>query len=394
MKVVVFGGSGLQGRAAMYDLCTSPTVTKIICADVNFTGLDSFSNYLNMNKISKKTIDANNIQSLVDILEGADIAIDLLPKQFNSIVAKAAIEAKVHLVNCSYAQGLHDTVHEHAKEQEITIMPEAGLDPGIDLILCGYAASQLDEVHELYSYCGGVPSPEAANNALNYKISWNLDSTLMAYKRPATLLKNGEIIEIPAEEQHNKEWLKTISFPGFGTLEAIPNGNAIKFARLLGIDKSVVNTERRTLRWIGHGEFWSKMSALGFLSKEPVEGLPIELTPHQFLRAHLEPQLQYEADEKDLVLMRNIVKGIKDEQIVELTYDLVDKRDLETGLFAMNRTVGFTASIVAQMIVKEQITKPGLLSPIKDIPFEIFFKEINHRGIIIQESKQLVKTNH
>ena len=39
---------------------------------------------------------------------------------------------------------------------------------------------------------------------------------------------------------------------------------------------------------------------------------------------------------------------------------VIDRRDLETGLTAMNRTVGFTASIGAQMLGVGSIAKRGL----------------------------------
>lgn len=393
MKIAVLGGSGLQGRAALHDLCRSSDITNIVCGDVNFNGLDSFSHHLNMGKISKKLIDATNVDSLVELLQDdVDVVIDLLPKQFNMTAANAAIKARVPLVNCSYANGLSNEIYEKAKNDNVTILPEAGVDPGIDLILCGYGVSQLDEVSELYSYCGGIPDESAADNPLKYKISWNLDSTLMSYKRPATMLKNGKVIDIPAKVQHSEKWLEEISFPGIDNLEAIPNGDAIKFAKIFGIEDSVINTERRTIRWSGHAEFWRKMVGLGFLETEPVEGLPIEITPHQFMVAHLGPRLQYEKNEKDLVLMKNVLRGIKDDQEVEITYDMVAERDLTTGLFAMNRTVGYTSSIVAQMIAKKVITKTGVLSPTTDIPYELFIKEISKRGIKINETtKELTK---
>jgi saccharopine dehydrogenase-like NADP-dependent oxidoreductase len=47
----------------------------------------------------------------------------------------------------------------------------------------------------------------------------------------------------------------------------------------------------------------------------------------------------------------------------------------------MNRTVGFTASIGAHMILTGKITTPGVLSPVKDVPREDFLKELKKRDI-------------
>ncbi|WP_010530115.1 saccharopine dehydrogenase family protein [Lentibacillus jeotgali] len=388
MEVIVLGGSGLQGRAALQDLGNNKDVMKIICADVTFEAVDSFSEHLNMDKIVRREIDATSKENLTALFkEEANVVIDLLPKQFNENAARAAIEAGVPLVNCSYASGLSKEVYEKAKEKEVAIMPESGLDPGIDLVLCGYGVSQLDEVHELYSYCGGVPEADAADNPLRYKISWNFDSTLMSYKRPALMKCNGENIDIPADDQHNEKWITDITLSGIEGFESIPNGNAINFAKLLGIEKEVINTERRSIRWSGHAQFWRNVIRLGFLETESVPGLNGNVTPHEFLLKHLEPRLQYELHEKDLVLMKNIIRGKKDGKGIEIIYEMIDERDLGTGLFAMNRTVGYTASIVANMIANGTIKKKGVLSPTTDIPYMAFIEEIGKRGIHIRESK-------
>jgi lysine 6-dehydrogenase len=62
---------------------------------------------------------------------------------------------------------------------------------------------------------------------------------------------------------------------------------------------------------------------------------------------------------------------------------LIDRRDLATGLTAMNRTVGFTASIGAQLIGRGVVDKRGLLSPVTDIPYDIVVNELANRGIHI-----------
>ena len=68
---------------------------------------------------------------------------------------------------------------------------------------------------------------------------------------------------------------------------------------------------------------------------------------------------------------------------MKVTYDLIDYRDLETGLFAMNRTVGFTASIGALMVLTGQITRAGVLSPVRHVPPHEFIEEVKARGIRI-----------
>jgi len=68
---------------------------------------------------------------------------------------------------------------------------------------------------------------------------------------------------------------------------------------------------------------------------------------------------------------------------MKITYDLVDYRDLSTGLFAMNRTVGFTSSIGALMILSGKITGSGVLSPACHVPAHDLLEEIKARGIYV-----------
>lgn len=387
MKVIVLGGSGLQGKAAIRDLSYSKSVEEIICADIDFKAINDFKEFINEKKVVNKKLDATSVESLKELYSNeVDVIINLLPKPFHELVTEQAIKAKIPLVNSSYSNVLPSRIHKLADEYQVAIMPEAGLDPGIDLILCGYGVSQLDKVTSLYSYCGGVPEKNAANNPLKYKITWNLDAVLMSYMRPARMKHKGYLVDIPAENQHNSNWIETSELLGIENLELIPNGDAVEFAEILGIAKETENIERRSIRWSGHSKIWNDLTELGFLDSDPVSGLSEEISPKEFLIKHLEPKMHYKPDEKDLVIMKNIIRGEKDGKEVEIIYELLDERDLDTGLFAMNRTVGYTASIVAQMLANGTIDKKGMLSPTTDIPYKLFIEEAKKRGVNIQET--------
>jgi lysine 6-dehydrogenase len=387
MKILVLGGAGLQGRAVLHDLSRSPEVKEVVCADVRFDALAGIERFLDMKKIKLQKLDVSDKGSLKAMMKnGVDAVIAMLPHALVGVVAEAAIETGVNMVDTMYGHMMPKGIHEKALDGGIMIMPECGLDPGIDLVLCGYGVSRMKKVTELHSYCGGFPEPSACDNPLKYKISWTWNGVLLSYKRPALIVRDGKVIQIPARDQFAAQWIGKTDFPGLGELEVIPNGDAVIFAEYLGISKTIRNTSRCTLRWPGHSEFWKKLVDLNFLSDEPVRGLPGETTPYQFMLKHLEPQLQYRDDERDVIAMRNTMVGLLEGVKTRITFDLVDQRDLETKLFAMNRTVGYTASIVAQMIVKGEIKGTGLLTPVRDIPYRRFLEEIGKRGIVIQET--------
>lgn len=387
MRFLVLGGAGLQGRAALQDLVRSAGVSRIIAADASLDGLKGASAWLDLTRVEQMVVDASDVEALTELFRsGVDVVIDLLPAQFIPQVLEAATLAKVDVVNTMYASSIPDEFRELAMQSGITILPEMGLDPGIDLILCGYGASQLDEVHELHSFCGGFPERASADNPLNYKITWTWDGVLKSYKRPARFLREGKVQEVDAPNIYKPEWVSSLDFPSVGQLEAILNGDAVVFAERLGLLGKLKNTTRYSLRWPGHSQLWLGLSRLGFLSDEPVPGMAGGVTPHQFMVKHLAPRLQYGAKERDLVVMRNTIIGERDGDRLVLEYDLLDVRDPHTGLFAMNRTVGFTASIAAQMVGRKEITKTGVLSPVVDVPYIPFLDALRERGIEIRET--------
>jgi saccharopine dehydrogenase-like NADP-dependent oxidoreductase len=138
---------------------------------------------------------------------------------------------------------------------------------------------------------------------------------------------------------------------------------------------------RFALRYPGHRRFWSAMTKLGFLDDEvlPIGGASI--SPRQFLVRQLAPKLQFAANERDVIILRVTAWGFKKGRLRRITYQLIDYRDLNTGFFAMNRTVGYTASIAAQMILTGRITASGVLSPTRDVPPMDLMHELEARGM-------------
>lgn len=386
MKIIVLGGLGYQGKAAVIDLMRSEAVTEVVCADAQTEGASSLAKFEGFAKVRVVQMDAAAKASLTGLFDqGADAAIDLLPIQFMPAAFEAAVDARVPLVSTNYAHSLHHW-DVPARERGVTLMPECGLDPGIDLVLIGGAASRFDRLTRLDSYCGGIPEKAACDNPLNYKISWNWEMVLTSQMRRSRFIRDGLMLEIPPEDQHACEMNHDIEFPGLGRLEAIPNGDAVAYVERLGLSETIRDAGRYSLRWPGWRVFWKTAKQLGFLSPDPVDGLPGGISPRQFMVKHLEPRLQYGPEEKDLTPMVNVFEGEKGGRRLRLTTRLVIERDLQSGLLAMSLGVGWTASIVAQMIARGEIAAPGLLSPVQDIPYEDFMTELARRGIRVDES--------
>ncbi|NOQ41401.1 MAG: hypothetical protein GQ563_02730 [Desulfuromusa sp.] len=380
MKVLLLG-MGLQGKAVAHDLEKSSMVKDILVLDNNLDSVNKYIAEKGFKKITAKTLNAENESELQRSVSqsGADLVIMMLPVDFGLCVARAALDAGIHFVSSGYAGDL-TLMNQEAKDKGVIMLPEMGLDPGIDLILGGIAVGMLDQVHGLYSYGGGMPDAEGKDdNPLRYKISWSFEGVLKAYARDAVLVKDGVTINVPGSDIFKPKNTHMVDIPTLGPMDAYLNGNAATFIEPFGLDKTIRHMGRFALRWPGHCNFWNTMAGLGLLSDKTDATVPI--SPRDFLVKTLSPQLQYGADEKDIVIIRVEAWGKKDGVGKKVIWDLIDSRDLETGLFAMNRTVGYTAAIAARMILSGKINTPGVLSPITDVPVEEFLKELELVGI-------------
>ena len=379
-------GAGLQGRAALYDLVRSPDVRSVLVADLDIERLKSTTPELHHEKVSCHVLDAADVARTVALIQRADAVIHLLPAQFRAQMARLAIENGAHFVDASYAAPEYRDLHARAVAGNLAILPEFGLDPGIDLVLTGQALGEFDEIRELYSYGAGIPEASAAGNPLKYKVSWSFAGVLNAYTRPARVVRDGRPADIHPSDLFAPGNVHEVSVEELGVLEAYPNGDAVKYVEMLGLSASVREAGRYSMRWPGHSDLWRKLIGLGLLGDEPVivGGQPV--VPRRFMHDLLLPQLQYADGERDIALIRVEVVGLKNGLQKRLVYEVLDYRDLASGLLAMQRTVGFTASIGAQMILRGEISKRGVLSPLWDVPAESLVRRLQERGIHVKRS--------
>jgi lysine 6-dehydrogenase len=385
MKILLLG-VGMQGKAALHDLAQSEEVDKVIAADRDFKALKAHVASRGYgDKVRCEYVNADKHDSISHLMEQQpDVVIDLLPVRYCSQVATAAINHGVHVINTFYTLPAVKNLAARAKASEVTILPEFGMDPGIDLVLLDQAVHALDKVEEIVTYGAGIPEPEAADNPLKYKETWTFEGVIQSYWRAGRVIRDGQVVEIKEAEIFAAENIHEIEIEGLGSLEAYPNGDALRYAELLGMDVSELRTMGRyALRWPGHCAFWKALVDLHLLDPEPVMIGSLAVDRKSFLANAIEPHIQLGPDERDIVIVRVQVSGTQGGQKKHAVYQIIDRRDLQTGFTAMSRTVGYTASIGAQLVGSGQIDQRGVLSPVTDVPYDLLASELEKRGIQI-----------
>ena len=174
-------------------------------------------------------------------------------------------------------------------------------------------------------------------------------------------------------------------------LECFPNGDSVPYARLFGIQDTVREMGRYTCRLPGHCAFWNIMAKCGFLDEQPLGAGGFQGAPIQFTAALLgsQEQFHYANGEQDMAFIRIDVRGKSGGKKTRIVYQLIDTRDLASGLTAMQRTVGFTQSIGARLILEGKLRTPGVLTPL-DVPYEMVIPALERYGLHVVRQEDSV----
>jgi saccharopine dehydrogenase-like NADP-dependent oxidoreductase len=389
-------GYGMQGKASLEDILENKSITKVMVADIS-DEIWALPEKLKDQRVEPVKLDMRDENSVLELMRKSDVIIELLPGEYALPAAKLAAEAGVSLVSAMYLfnPGEQDEtkkelqreeisrLNETAKSKGITILEEFGMDPGIDLVLGAKAVEELDEVKVFHSYGAGFPELEASSNPIRYKFTWSVIGVMRSYLRPARVIKGGKIVDIPADCMFEEDNMHFLKLPEFDSkLECFANGDSVTFSEIFRLDKTISSMGRYICRWPGTGAFWSLMAKSGFLSSTPIMTTSGEIAPASFCAALLggQEQFRYSEDERDVALIRSDVRGYKNGEPLRVVLQIIDKRDLKSGLTAMQRTVGFPMSIGAQMILDGRISQRGIVNTVC-VPFEPFIEELEKRGI-------------
>jgi saccharopine dehydrogenase-like NADP-dependent oxidoreductase len=151
-----------------------------------------------------------------------------------------------------------------------------------------------------------------------------------------------------------------MDFPGVGTLEAF---NTDGLRSLIDTLPGVPFMREKTLRYPGHIELMRVFRETGLFSRDPVDVGGHEVRPLDLTARLLFPKWAFDEGEADITVMRVVVEGKKGGQHLRYTWDLCDRYDPATDLRSMSRTTGFTASIMARLLLDRRFVRPGVHPP-------------------------------
>ncbi|KAI0168223.1 Saccharopine dehydrogenase [Pestalotiopsis sp. NC0098] len=391
------------------------------------------------------SLDVTNDQALDAEVAKHDLVISLIPYTFHATVIKSAIRQKKHVVTTSYVSPAMMELDQQCKDAGITVMNEIGLDPGLDHL---YAVKTIDEVHQaggkiksFLSYCGGLPAPEASDNPLGYKFSWSPRGVLLALRNAAKYWQDGKVVEVAGPELMATAKPYFI-YPGYAFV-AYPNRDSTPYKERYSIPESDTII-RGTLRYQGFPEFIKTLVDIGFLEdserdilKQPVswkeatqavlgvssssqadletallskasftsaeekqrilgglrwigifsdEKIIPRGNPLDTLCATLEKKMQFEENERDLVMLQHRFEIEHKDGSLETRTSTLCEYGEPKGYSAMAKLVGVPCAVAVQQVLNGTLSEKGVLAPMTPKINDPLMKELKEKyGIYLVE---------
>ncbi len=376
-------GAGLQGSACAFDLLRQEDVERVTLLDRVSGPLPEFLRGLDGkgpgDRLQRWALDFTDPGAVMAVLEDQDVALSAAPYYLNLELARLSVEAGVRFADLG---GNTDIVFRQIEElddeawaNDLSVIPDVGLAPGMVTILAAHGIQQLDAVDTVKIYVGGLP--EDPEPPLNYQVVYSLEGALDYYTTPSWVLREGERVQVGALDE-----VELLDFPELGRqLEGFHTGGGISTLPWK-YEGQVEVMEYKTLRYPGHAKIMRAIRDLGLLETEPAQVDGYTVVPRDVFVSVVSPRLT-KPEAHDLVAMRVIVEGEAGGKPKRLIWDLLDRFDPETGLSAMERTTGFSLSIIGLMQGRDQVVEKGVVTPDESVPADLYIKELAARGIDI-----------
>ena len=382
MRILILG-LGLMGPTIAKDCAEAEDVTKVTGCDIDQARLDEVYAYVDNPKFDVEVLSVLDHDKMVTKMRGYDLVIHGTTSRFSMNALKAAIEAKVNIVDLAgggYPQ--EGEIYDKVKKAGITAIPGCGIDPGLIDVLSGQAIKSLDQADSVMFACGGLPKdPEPP---LDYKIVFG--GTRMPV-RPGLvpMIEDGKQVQMDRYSE-----VETINVDGLKPMEAFTDGYPSSLLKLC-VEKGVKSFRGKTIRYGGFVEKIQFLDDLGLISEEPVDYEGHEVIPRELFHKIIYPLIKFDTDagDRDLTVLLIKVEGVKDGNATTVSYDMVDFYDEEKGITSMAKTTGYSAAIMARMLGRGAVKEKGIQWPVRVIHgdlIEELLSELRKRGVEITET--------
>lgn len=356
---VVLGG-GLVGRVMALDLAGDKDI-RVTVVDRDCTTLDQ----LKKDGLTAKYGDLSDPSVVASVIKDADVVVGAVPGFLGFRTLRTVIEAGKPFADIAFMPENAMEFDALAKKHSVTAVVDCGVAPGLSNLLCGRGAHLLDHAERMLILVGGLPKRRVW--PFEYRIVFSAVDVIEEYTRPARWIENGKWVTKAALTDP-----EFVDLPVVGTLEAF-NTDGL---RSIGDNLRAPFMKEKTLRFPGHIEKMRMLRETGFFSTAPIKVGNVEVKPFDMTTKLLFDAWKLPEGDADFTVMRVQVEGTKDGVPKIYVWDLYDEYDELTRYTSMARTTGFPCAIVARMMVKGELNRPGVVPPELLSGDDVFFNQI------------------
>lgn len=290
-----------------------------------------------------------------DLIKPADIVINALPYQFNTIVVDLCSDNNKHYFGLTED---YESLPEW--KSDAVYMPQCGLAPGAVSIVAQHFIKDYEIVNNVKMRVGALP--RYTDNKLKYAWTWNTHGLVNEYYKQALVLEDGELKKVEPltgleEISIDGEFFQAFhTAGGIGTL-AHTYGNTS--------EENNTNIDYKTIRYFGHHDYITFMKDDLGMSQDEMHTTLIKMLPYS---------------NQDVVVLYVYVDGIKDGR---LQNDVYYKKfyPIEIGsecvksipLTSIQYTTAFGLTANVELLMNNQIKSKGHVKQ-EMIPFSSFTK--------------------
>lgn len=322
---------------------------EVTVADIDGAALERLKR---KHALGTEMLDLSDPRVVRGLAGGFDLVLSAVPGSIGFETLKAVIEAGRNVVDIAFFPEDPFELGQLAEERGVTAIVDCGVAPGMSNLLVGHVDRILDGTHSVLIYVGGLP--EEREWPWEYKAVFSPADVIEEYIRPARYVENGRLVTRPALSEP-----ELIDLPQVGTLEAFNSDGLRTLAKTI----DAPDMKEKTLRYPGHIEKIAVLRETGFFNREKTEVGGAMVSPLELTSKLLFPKWELKDGDADFTVMRIIVDGMKDEEKVRYTYDLLDRCDERSGVHSMARTTGYTATVALRMVADGLYAEKGISPP-------------------------------
>ena len=372
-RIVVLGG-GLVGRVIARDLARDEDLA-VIVAD----GSEATRSRLKAEGLRTVALDLTDDAAVRRATADADVVVGAAPGHMGFRLLRLVVEAGKPYADIAFMPEDFLELDGLARERGVTAVVDCGVAPGLSNLLCGRAEHEFDSVERMLVLVGGLPKHRVW--PFEYRVVFSAVDVIEEYTRPARWVEHGRLVTKPALTD-----VEPVDLPRVGTVEAFNTDGLRSLAKTL----HAPFMKEKTLRWPGHVEKMRMLRETGFLSQEPIEVAGMRVRPYDVTTRLLFEAWRLPEGEADLTVMRVEATGTVGGARQTWTWDLYDEADLASGFHSMARTTGFPCAIVARLLARGELKRPGVQPPERLAGDDRFFGRmmdgLRERGVTITKT--------